>query len=170
MKNRNRFLLLIAMLSIGLAPSLAPAQDLSTTGSIGGKVTDVNGAALANANVTVTGVTGDRSVNTKEDGTFEVQNLNPGEYSVKATQSGFKTALVSRITVNVGKVANLQLKLEPGEISATVDITDTASGIDQQTTAVGQSLNDPEFKRSAIPKRSGSTQCFQSVLSVAWRH
>src|SRR6266498_777962 len=149
-------LFIVAILAIGLASTIALAQDLSTTGSIGGKVSDVNGAALANASVTVNGPTGERSVNTKEDGTFEVQNLNPGDYSVKATQAGFKTALVSRVTVNVGRASNLQLKLEPGEISATVDITDTAAGIDQQTTAVGQNLNDQLFQNIPVQRSVSS--------------
>src|SRR6266496_4379783 len=149
-------LLVVAILAIGFTSSIALAQDLSTTGSIGGKVTDVNGGALANASVTVSGPTGERSVNTKEDGTFEIQNLNPGVYGVKATQAGFKTALVSRVTVNVGKASNLQLKLEPGEISATVDITDTATGIDQQTTAVGQSLNDQLFQNIPVQRSVSS--------------
>src|SRR5712691_12748733 len=126
------FSLLVAMLCISFASSVALAQDLSTTGSIGGKVADVNGAALAGATVTVTGPTGERSATTNDEGTFEVQNLNPGDYSLKATENGFKTALVSKVTVYVGKQSNLQLTLQPGEISATVDITDTATSIDQQ--------------------------------------
>src|SRR5437773_8672305 len=114
----KKLLLVVAVLCIGLGSSAARAQDL-TTGSIGGKVTDVNGAALSGATVTVTGSTGERSATTNDEGSFELQNLNPGDYSVKATQNGFKTGLVSKVTVNVGKQSNLQIALQPGEISAT---------------------------------------------------
>lgn len=150
------FSLLVAVLCISLASSLALAQDLSTTGSIGGKVADVNGAALAGATVTVTGPTGERSATTNNEGAFEVQNLNPGDYSLKVTESGFKTALVSKVTVNVGKQSNLQLTLQPGEISATVDITDSATSIDQQSTAVGQSLNDQLFRNIPVQRSVSS--------------
>ena len=150
------FLLVVAVLCISLASSVALAQDLSTTGSVGGKVADLNGAALAGATVTVTGPTGERSATTNNEGVFEVQNLNPGDYSVKVTQNGFKTALVSTVTVYVGKQSNLQLTLQPGEISATVDITDTATGIDQQSTAVGQNLNDQLFHNIPVQRSVSS--------------
>ena len=150
----KRFLIVFAILCI--ASPMVLAQDLSTTGSIGGKVTDVNGAALPGATITVTGATGERTATTNDDGAFEVQNLNPGDYSLKVTQSGFKTALVSRITVNVGKESNLQLALQPGEISATVDITDTATAIDQQSTAVGQNLNDQLFQNVPVQRSVSS--------------
>ncbi|PWT80310.1 MAG: hypothetical protein C5B44_05480 [Acidobacteria bacterium] len=147
---------LFAVLSISLAFTQAFAQDLSTTGSIGGKVIDVNGAAVPGATVTVEGATGERSAVANNEGGFEIQNLLPGDYSLKVTQTGFKTAVVSKVTVNVGKQSNLQLTLEAGEVSATVNITDTATTIDQQSTAVGQNLNDQLFQNIPVQRSVSS--------------
>jgi hypothetical protein len=148
-----KFLFLV--LCLGLSTQ-AFAQDLSTTGSIGGKVIDANGAAVPGATVTAEGATGERSAVANHDGAFEIQNLIPGDYSLKVTQSGFKTAVLAKVTVNVGKQANLQLTLEPGELSATVNITDVSTTIDQQSTAVGQNLNDQLFQNVPVQRSVSS--------------
>src|SRR5882724_8127584 len=152
----KKFKFLFMVLSLSLAVTQAAAQDLSTTGTIGGKVTDTNGAAVPGATVTIEGATGERSVVANSDGSFEIQNLLPGDYSMKVTQSGFKTAVLSKVTVYVGKQANLNLVLEAGEVSATVNITDAATTIDQQSTAVGQNLNDQLFQNIPVQRSVSS--------------
>jgi hypothetical protein len=52
----------------------------------------------------------------------------------------------------------LNLKLETGEITATVDVTATAGGIDQQSTASGQNLNDQLFQN--VPVQRGVSSLF----------
>jgi hypothetical protein len=151
MKKFIVFLILLA----GIATS-AGAQDLSTTGSIGGKVIDANGAAVAGATISATGATGERTTVSNHEGAFEIPNLLPGDYALKVTQSGFKTAVLDKVTVNVGKQSNLQLSLETGEVSATVSITDAATTIDQQSTAVGQNLNDQLFHNVPVQRSVSS--------------
>src|SRR6266700_8179190 len=111
--------ILCIMLFIGLATTVFP-QDIQTRGSIGGTVTDANGGAIPGATVTVTGALGERTTTTESNGVFNVENLVPGRYSVKVTNAGFKTALATNVEVFVGKQSTLTLKLEPGEVSATV--------------------------------------------------
>src|SRR6266481_7145016 len=69
----KKFMFLFLVLCIGLAVSPTMAQDLSTTGSIRGKVIDSNGAAVPGATVTVEGGIGQRSTIANSDGVFEVQ-------------------------------------------------------------------------------------------------
>ncbi|HJX89933.1 MAG TPA: carboxypeptidase regulatory-like domain-containing protein [Pyrinomonadaceae bacterium] len=146
------------VMCLSLAVSSVLAQDVLTKGSIGGTVTDSTGAAIAGAKVTITGQTGERTETTNENGTFKVDNLIPGTYMVKVEQTGFKTAVANNITVNVGKESSLNLKLETGEITATVDVTATAGGIDQQSTASGQNLNDQLFQN--VPVQRGVSSLF----------
>ena len=151
-----RSLLLVTCLS--LAASAVLAQDVQTKGSIGGTVSDSTGAALPGAKVTVTGQTGERTETTNESGIFKVDNLNPGTYAVKVEQTGFKSALANNVTVNVGRESTLNLKLEAGEITATVDVTATVGGIDPQSTAAGQNLNDQLFQN--VPVQRGVSSLF----------
>ena len=149
-------LLLVTCLT--LAATAVLGQDVQTKGSIGGTVTDATGAALPGAKVTITGQTGERSETTNESGIFKVDNLTPGTYNVRVEQTGFKSAVANNVTVNVGRESTLNLKLEAGEITATVDVTATVGGIDQQSTATGQNLNDQLFQN--VPVQRGVSSLF----------
>jgi len=140
------------------AATAAIAQDVQTKGSIGGTVTDATGAAVPGAKVTVTGQTGERTETASESGVFRIDNLIPGTYNVRVEQTGFKSAVANNVTVNVGRESTLNLKLETGEITATVDVTATVGGIDQQSTATGQNLNDQLFQN--IPVQRGVSSLF----------
>jgi Carboxypeptidase regulatory-like domain len=146
------------VICLSLAVSSVLAQDVLTKGSIGGTVADSTGAAIPGAKVTITGQTGERTETTNESGIFKVDNLTPGTYTVKVEQTGFKTAVANNITVNVGRESSLNLKLETGEVTATVDVTATAGGIDQQSTATGQNLNDQLFQN--VPVQRGVSSLF----------
>ena len=149
---------LLVITCICLLSSLATAQDVQTKGTIGGTVTDATGAAIPGAKVTITGQTGERTETTNESGIFKVDNLTPGTYAVKVEQTGFKSAVANNVTVNVGRESTLNLKLETGEITATVDVTATAGGIDQQNTSTGQNLNDQLFQN--VPVQRGVSSLF----------
>jgi hypothetical protein len=154
----RKLLSLLAIICLSVSASTVLAQDVLTKGSIGGTVTDATGAAVAGAKVTVTGQTGERTETSNESGVFRVDNLTPGTYTVKVEQTGFKTSIANSVTVNVGKESTLNLKLETGEISATVDVTATAGGIDQQSTGTGQNLNDQLFQN--VPVQRGVSSLF----------
>jgi hypothetical protein len=141
---------LFMFLCMALAGTAAFAQE-STTGSIGGTVLDAAGAAMPGAKVTVTGQTGERTTVTNDQGVFEVDGLIPGTYVVKIEQTGFKSAVANNVQVYVTKRSALNLKLETGDISAVVEITDTA-GTDLSSTAVGQNLNDQLFDNIPVQR------------------
>jgi Carboxypeptidase regulatory-like domain len=149
---------LLIVTCLCLTASAVLAQDVQTKGSIGGTVTDATGAALPGAKVTVTGPTGQRTETTNESGIFRVDNLTPGTYTVKVEQTGFKSAVANNVTVNVGRESTLNLKLEAGEITATVDVTATVAGIDQTSTGTGQNLNDQLFQN--VPVQRGVSSLF----------
>src|SRR5215216_5629704 len=139
-----------------LATATVLAQDVQTKGMIGGTVTDVNGAAVPGAKIVVTGQTGERTGTTNESGIFRIENLEPGTYTVRVEQTGFTSAVANNVTVFVGRESTLNLKLEPGEITATVDVTATVGGIDQQSTSTGQNLNDQLFQNVPVQRQVSS--------------
>ena len=101
----------------------ASAQE--TTGSLRGTVTDVNGGVIAGATVTVTNdATGaQQTKQTTGDGTFEFTKLSPGNYTVTIESSGFKRSLNKEVSVKLGIVNPLDVKLEAGAVSETVTVT-----------------------------------------------
>src|SRR2546421_8459310 len=93
-----------ALFCLSLATAVVYAQDIQTKGALRGTIADAHGAVMPNAKVTVTGQqTVDRVVATNDEGVFEVDNLTPGTYKVKAEQRDFKTASVNGVEVFVGK-------------------------------------------------------------------
>ena len=147
MKNVFKFFI---VLCFAFAATAVVAQDV-TTGSIGGTVVDANGGAIPGAKVIVTGPTGEKSTTTNDQGGFEVEGLIPGTYNVKVEQTGFKSLITNNVQVFVTRRSALNLKLEPGEVSAIVQVTDTA-GTDLSSTAIGQNLNDQLFDNVPVQR------------------
>jgi hypothetical protein len=147
-------LLFAACLSLAAVTVLG--QDVQTKGFIGGTVTDPAGAAIPGAKVTVTGPQVERSATTNDSGIYRIDNLEPGTYTVRVEQAGFKAAVANNVTVFVGRESTINLKLETGEITATVDVTATAGGIDQASTSTGQNLNDQLFQNVPVQRQVSS--------------
>ncbi|HBB97847.1 MAG TPA: hypothetical protein DC054_20895 [Blastocatellia bacterium] len=115
-----------------LAAFTVAAQE--TTGSLKGTVVDPNGAVVAGANVTLTN-TGTGSSQTKQtsgDGNFEFAKLAPGDYTVTVEASGFKRSLSKGVSVKLGIVNPLDVKLETGNVSETVTIAANTEEIVQR--------------------------------------
>src|ERR1044072_430470 len=100
----------------------------TVVGRISGTVQDSNGAIVPNASVKVSNTANnfERSVTTDENGFYTVTNLPVGVYTVTAEQKGYKKALVSGQSVTADARLTLDLKLEVGEVSETVEIVGAA--------------------------------------------
>jgi len=102
---------------------------------ISGTVSDVTGALVPNASVTVTNVgTGLAKVaQSNTDGNYVVLNLPIGLYTVSAVASGFKKAVVQDIHVDVGGKPNVPVILQIG--SGNESITVQANALQMNTTS-----------------------------------
>ena len=116
------------VLTINLAPPAAIAQ--ADLGSISGIVTDASGAVIANASITVTNTaTGASRVSTTNSrGEYAITQLNPGDYTVSVTASGFGTSNET-FTLSVGSSRQISVKLAVagGQTIVTVSADDTTS-------------------------------------------
>jgi hypothetical protein len=99
-----------------------------TLGSIAGRVTDPQGATIPNAIITLTH-TETNAVNrstTNETGYFEVSNLKPGMYAASSESPGFKTLTRKGLELNVGGRIEVELVMQVGQVTETVDVTASA--------------------------------------------
>src|SRR3989442_4156463 len=123
-------------LAILFVPVSINAQVAGAT--LAGTVTDPNGAAIPNVQVTIknvaTGVS--RTVTTDEAGFYTVPNLNPAVYEVTASASGFKTTLRRDVALTVGAQQPLDLQLEVGEVSHRVEVTMAQPAVESTTSAI----------------------------------
>src|SRR6266404_3068630 len=102
-----------------------PVWGQAVYGSIIGTVTDPQGAAVANAKVTVTNQrkgTSDTTT-TNADGNYSVTHLIPDIYTVRAEGAGFKASEIKDVSVSADASARLDMAFQVGGTSETVEVT-----------------------------------------------
>jgi hypothetical protein len=128
------------------SPALLFGQ--SEKGAILGIVTDSTGAAVAGASVTITNIATKttQTFTTNSEGRYEAPFLNPAAYTVVVKYTGFKTAIVSEVVVNVGGRESVNVQLETGDISATVVVADTSTPLLQtENASIGTVVNTKQL-------------------------
>ncbi|HTZ75841.1 MAG TPA: carboxypeptidase-like regulatory domain-containing protein [Candidatus Aquilonibacter sp.] len=95
------------------------------TADVVGTVTDVSGAVVPNASVTLTN-TGTGIVQTLEtsgSGDYDFTLVQVGNYNIKVTAKGFKTFVAPDFAVSAGDRARIDAKLQVGETTQTVEVS-----------------------------------------------
>jgi len=105
-------------------------QGQTIFGRISGTVQDSQGAVVPNASITVTDTATNlvRTATTDESGFYIVTNLPPGTYRILAELKGFKKALKSDNVLVADARLTVDLTLEPGELTETVEVATTSGG------------------------------------------
>ncbi|MBI4874187.1 MAG: TonB-dependent receptor [Acidobacteria bacterium] len=105
-----------------------------------GTVRDPSGAVVPNSKVTLentkTGIL--ETKQTDSAGNFEFLTVRIGSYRAKAEAAGFKTAVAGEFTVVVGARQRVDLRLEVGETSQTIEIRDAAAALETDSSDRGQ--------------------------------
>lgn len=158
------YLLLFSLLGFSFLLGVTFGQDTLTKGTISGTIVDSTGAVVPNALVTVTGETDKKTAVTGELGRFDIPNLLPGTYSVRAELKGFKTVTVNNVEVYVGKNSTLKLSLEVGSVSQVVEVQAGVDTVDLTSTAVSSNLNDQLFEN--LPLQRAVTSLFYLAPGV----
>ena len=119
------FLASTAFLLILLVP--IPAFSQVTAGTLSGTVTSESGSRIPNAHLSIRNAGNGKTVlaDGKEDGTFSVPDLVPGDYEVTATASGFIAARLS-VTIRAAADQLANFVLHPGKGQAA---SSTVSGV-----------------------------------------
>ncbi|HYP50624.1 MAG TPA: carboxypeptidase-like regulatory domain-containing protein, partial [Pyrinomonadaceae bacterium] len=135
------FLIVLATLLFSTVEIYAQTE----TARVQGTVTDAAGAAVPGATVKATALATNRTVEsqTNEDGAYSILTLQPGQYRLEVTQANFKTTRQD-VTLEVAQNANLDFALEPGDVSAVVEITTDAPIVDTSSSAIGEVIQGRE--------------------------
>jgi hypothetical protein len=131
------------------------AVSQTITGSVRGTVTDPNGALVVGAHVTATNVdTGVASTTVVDrSGLYTFQFLTIGNYTITATASGFDTASVGPLRLQIDEIAKVDLGLRIGSASTTVNIASTTSPLlNTENATLGTSISS--YTLEAMPLNS----------------
>ncbi len=112
-------------------PQTFEAAESAGAGTISGTVSDVAGAVIPNANVTVTSqaLNAVATRTTSSDGTFTISGLAPGVYRLNVSSPGFQTYSQRDITVGEQTGATVNAKLTVGAETQTVTVEATGRDI-----------------------------------------
>jgi len=148
------------MIALAVSPSVF-AQE--TTAGIQGVVRDPSGASVANATVEVTGssLIGSKKVQTDDLGTYRFAGLPSGSYALSVTVPGFRTYKQVGIELAVGRLPNVDVRLEVGAVAETVEVASNASVVDTTQSKVQATVTKDLLDN--LPKG----RSFQTVIPFA---
>ena len=155
------YLLFTGVLLLSLGRGEARAQ-ATASAVLEGTILDASQAAVVGAQVTLnnkdTGAV--RTMSSSSTGLYRFDLLPPGQYEIKVSMAGFKTATVGSVELLVGKTSTLNLVLEPGAVSETVTVTEEAPVMDATKTSVGTTFTPSEVEDMPLNGRDFGNLAF----------
>ncbi len=144
--------LVVAFVAMSSGP-IALGQ--TTTATLSGAIRDASGAVVPEAKISVTNInTGaTRETATDSEGRYNLTNLGPGQYEVRAERAGFRTAQ-SAVTLTIGGAAILDLTLQIGNVSEVVEVKQEEPLIETTQTEVSRVVNEQAIESLPIIGRN----------------
>ncbi len=146
----------VALLVCTLCAS-AMAQS-TTTGAIGGVVTNPNREVVPGASVTTRNIGTNRedTATTDATGGFRIANLQPGVYALSIEASGFAAFTQEKVVVEVGRITELNALLSIGPVEGAVEITAEAPVINLSQQDFSANINQTSINELPINGRRAS--------------
>lgn len=116
----------------------------SITGGIFGTVKDSTGAILPKATITATNIATGlvRTATTGDSGDYSIGLLPVGEYRVTAELTGFKTAVVQGVVVQIDQKTRIDITLTVGEITEEILVTGEAPLVKTSSSDIGDVIEN----------------------------
>ena len=142
-----------AALVLSLSAGVAFA---APSGGGSGVVKDVSGAVVPNVQLTLIRMKTNEhlSVVTRSDGSFDFPNLAPDEYQLVAEAPGFKRATLDHIVVQVDQVARMDLLLQTGDITQTVEVQAAAPLIETESNTLTNVIDERAIQSMPLNSRN----------------
>jgi hypothetical protein len=136
-------LLLVALL---LTAHGAIAQ--TTSGTIYGTIVDTSGAAVPQATVTVTNAQTNivRTATTNQNGEYTFPVVNPGEYRVSSTMTGFQSQTQQGIRVDANQNVHVNFTLQVGSENTEITVQADTTLVDTRESQVGSTVDQKRIE------------------------
>jgi len=151
-------------LALILAGSTLTGAAQEVSGSISGTITDVSGAAVKGATVTLTNTDRNQDVrvlSTNSAGFYTASSLPLGTYTVKVVDGGFKTDLVTAIVLHVDDSLTINRQLQVGSTDQSVTVQADALAINLENSSVSGLVNGTQVRELVL-----STRNYEQLLSL----
>jgi hypothetical protein len=143
---------------IGFLLALSCAAGLhaqAVYGSIVGSVADSSGAAIANAKVSIRNLERDTTTvtTTNDSGNYSQRYLIVGTYQVRVEVAGFKAAVQESVKVSVDAEARVDMHLQIGEQTQTIEVTSQAPMLKTERSDVSTTYDQKQVSQLPILNR-----------------
>ena len=156
MKLNSRFVLcLLAAVVLFAGSGIAVSQEI--TGGIVGTVKDQSGAVVKGAAVIVRDPATNqviRTMFTNDDGAYTSRDLNARLYNVHVQLNGFKKHISRNVQVDVGKLTNLNITLEVGNVREVVTVEANPVAVELSTATVSTIINGNQARELSLNNRN----------------
>ncbi|MBI3650324.1 MAG: TonB-dependent receptor [Acidobacteria bacterium] len=131
----------------------AAAQEITAT--VNGQITDSSGAAVANAEITLTSLATKetRIVKSNDEGYYTLPLIKPGIYDLSVKLQGFKEYINKGLELLVNDRKTLNIALEPGQVSESVTVT-AETPIVQSSPTVGDVIDSKKVLEIPLNNRN----------------
>ena len=142
MQIRSLKLALVLLLVVCLGGALSLWAQSTNTGTVLGTITDPSGAVVPGASITLNqiGTSSMRTTVTNDAGHYFFANVDPGQYRISLSKEGFATTK-SQVEVKVGQSATLNLSMQVGTTSTTVEVQTTGTELQTMNATVGNTID-----------------------------
>jgi hypothetical protein len=125
------------------------------TSSLQGVVSDSQAAAVPDAIVTITneGTAATRKTLTAGNGAFGFPQMAPGNYKVAVEKPGFRT-YHSTVRLQIDTPSTLNVQLDLGQVTETVNVMADATSINTQNASVGNPFTEGQIKAMPLQTRN----------------
>src|SRR5580765_5836378 len=126
-----------------------------TLGDVSGRVTDPSGAGVPNAGVTLTSTATNavRTAQSSGEGLYDFNAVPPGIYNVRVEHPGFRTVTSTNVEVQVQQSVRLDLTLQVGQVSETVEVSAQAALLQSENATLGHVVENREIVEAPLNGR-----------------
>ena len=151
----------LSLLFLGFTLTRLHAQ--TVTANLKGVVHDASGAVVPGATIVVrnasTGV--QRTVTSDDAGNFTAALLPVGTYDVTVRAKGFQAYNVRGVTLNVGAHRSIVVRLQPGAVTQTVQVSASTVAVQTSSAAQSQTITGHQIRGLALDNRN-----FEQLLAL----
>ncbi len=166
----NKFNVAAVSLAICFCLSAVPLSAQQESASITGQVTDVSGAVVSGARVTIRNqASGASFVSIADsDGFYRAPQLRPGTYTISVIASGFSTAVREGIEARVNDRLRVDMPLQIGTVSESVLVTGAPPLLQTEDSTVGQVVDNQKIVELPLNGRSWLSLALLSPGAVTY--
>lgn len=138
------------------ATPLAFAQTANSAGTLQGSVRDRTGGRIPAAEVVARNqdTATERRTSTNSAGEFTIRGLQPGEYVLTITATGFATARTPAFSLSVGQVLHRDLEMAPAGVTDSIEVNERPEAVDLTASSASVALGNERIEEAPARSRN----------------